>query len=211
MLILPNIYLLKKRVRGANIYVVEESDGLTIIDCGLEGSDEGIIEFIESFRSSLEDVKSIILTHGHPDHIGSLPELIDLTEANVYIHEMDMQLVERFTGLKRGSIKNLTLLSGGEKIDLLGGTLVIHAPGHTDGSIVLYNPERQILFTGDVLLVNANGELSLPKEEYTKDMSKEKESVMKLSSLNFNALLPGHGPPIIENARVKLLHFLKSL
>ncbi len=35
MLVVPNIYLLKKGVRGANIYVVEESDGLTIVDCGL--------------------------------------------------------------------------------------------------------------------------------------------------------------------------------
>jgi len=211
MLVVPNIYLLKKGVRGANIYVVEESDGLTIIDCGFEGSDEGIIEFIESLGSSLEDVKSIILTHGHPDHVGSLPELIDVTEAKVYIHEMDIQLLERFTGLKKDSIKNLVLLSGGEIIDLLGETLVIHSPGHTDGSIVLYNSQRQILFTGDVLLINANGELSLPKKEYTKDMEKEKESVKKLISFNFNVLLPGHGFPVIENARSKFLRFIKDL
>jgi len=211
MLVVPNIYLLKKGVRGANIYVVEESDGLTIIDCGFEGSDEGIIEFIESLGSSLEDVKSIILTHGHPDHVGSLPELIDVTEAKVYIHEMDIQLLERFTGLKKDSVKNSVLLSGGEIIDLLGETLVIHSPGHTDGSIVLYNSQRQILFTGDVLLINANGELSLPKKEYTKDMEKEKESVKKLISFNFNVLLPGHGFPVIENARSKFLRFIKDL
>ncbi len=176
-----------------------------------EGSDEGIVDFIESLGSSPDDVKSIILTHGHPDHVGSLPELIDITEAQIFIHEMDISLLERFTGLKKESIRNLSILKGNENIDLLGETQVIHSPGHTDGSILLYNRSRKILFTGDVLITNSNGGLSLPKQEYTKDMEMEKESVKRLARLDFDVLLPGHGPPIIENAKSKVLRFIKEV
>ncbi len=211
MLVLPNIYLLKKNVKGANIYVIEESDGITLIDCGFEGSDMGIIEFIESLGSSMEDIKNIVLTHGHPDHVGALPELIDVTDARVYIHENDIGLLEKFTGLSRDKINNLILLKGGENLDILEGTTVIDTPGHTDGSIVLFNPRRKILVTGDVLIVDAKGELSLPKEVYTKDLDKEKESVKKLAEYDFDTILPGHGIPIIDNAKSKYLLFIKTL
>lgn len=211
MLVLPNVYWVRKNVRGANIYVIEEDKGITIIDCGSEGSDEGIVDFVYSLGSTPEDIKTIIITHGHPDHVGALPELIDLTDAEIYVHEKELALVERFTMLKISELSNVKLLQGDELIDVLGGTKVLHSPGHTDGSIVLYNADKKILITGDVLLTNKNGELILPRPEYTKDMKKEIESLKKLVDLDFEAILPGHGPVITENGRNKLLSFVKKL
>lgn len=207
MLVLPNIYLLRNKVRGGNIYVIEEKKGLTLIDCGLEGSDEGILDFIESLGSSPEDLRMIILTHGHLDHVGALPELIDITDAQVLIHEKDLTLLRKFTYLSE-DLPNLVLLRGGEMIDVLNGLQVIHSPGHTDGSIILYK-ENDLLFSGDVLVVDKYGNPRFPDPKYTKDQEKEKISVKKLSELNFNALLPGHGPPIIEKAYIRVKEFVR--
>ena len=209
LLVLPNIYILRKNVRGANIYVIEEDEGITIVDCGFEGSDEGILDFIESLGSSPEDIRYIILTHAHPDHVGSLPELIDVSDATIFIHESDIPLLERFTMLKRDDISNLKPLRGGEVLEILEGLEVIHAPGHTDGSIVLYNREKSFIITGDVLVTDKEGYVTFPKQEYTKDMDREIESVKNLAKLDFEALLPGHGPPITEDAKIKVLNLLR--
>ena len=209
-MVLPRIYLLKRMVRGANIYVIEEDKGIVIVDCGSEGSDEGIIDFIESLGSTSDDIRMIILTHAHPDHVGSLPELIDLTDAEVLIHKDEIALLERFTLLSRDKIPNLRLLGGGEMLDVLGGLSVIHAPGHTDGSIVLYKP-KELIFTGDVVVVDKDGRIALPKPEYTKNQKEEINSAKKILTLDFEALLPGHGPPLTENVKVRAISLLKSI
>jgi len=205
--IIPGLYLIKP-YSGSNIYAISDKDGIYIIDTGFEGNDELIFGMIDAFfGAEPEDIVGIILTHGHPDHVGSLPEIIDISGADVYIHEKDLPLLEKYTGLK--DIPNLITLKGGEVLNVLGGLKVIHAPGHTDGSIMLYK-EGEILFTGDVLLTDKDGEIKLPLHKYTKDMKKEIASMLKIKAFDFHILLPGHGPPILERAKERYLLFLEK-
>jgi len=208
MLIIPGVYKVMG-VKGANVYLIVEENGLSLVDTGFEGSDDAILDFIQgTLGASPDDIRYIIITHGHPDHCGALPDLIDITEAEVFVHEKDIELVKKWTRLS--DIGFINKLRGDEIIDVLGGLKVIHTPGHTPGSIVLLK-EKDVVFTGDVVLVNKDGSLSLPKEEYTMDMMREKESVRKLAQYDFNILLPGHGPPILEEAKKKLLLMLSKI
>ncbi len=208
MLIVPGIYKIP-RVRGSNVYLIVEEAGLSLIDTGLEGSDEAILSFIENTLGALpEDIRYIILTHGHPDHCGALPDLIDITGAEVFIHENDISLVKKWTRLGEATV--FKKLRGGESLDVLGGLRIIHAPGHTPGSIVLLSING-ILFTGDVLVTNRDGSLSLPKKEYTMDLEKARNAVKMLAHHQFNIILPGHGSPVLEEAKKKLLLMLSKL
>ncbi|MEX2688976.1 MAG: MBL fold metallo-hydrolase [Candidatus Njordarchaeum guaymaensis] len=208
-MVIPGIYRVDG-VRGGNVYILSSKEGLTIIDTGLPGNDSRIISYLEDvLGSDPEDVIYIILTHGHLDHSGSLPELADITGAKVVVHEKEVEYIRSkvFFG---GDFNPDILLVGGEQLDIFGQFKVIHAPGHTDGSIVLWKP-GDILITGDVLITNKEGRLELPKKEYTKDEEKEKIAVKELTKLDFSIILPGHGPPILEKARDLLLSLAASL
>ena len=94
--------------------------------------------------------------------------------------------------------------------DTIDGLTVIHTPGHTDGSICLYLPGRA-LFVGDALLTADKQGLSLPRRSMSTDLDQAKESIKKISELNYSVLLPGHGPPIERNASTIAKGFVARL
>jgi hydroxyacylglutathione hydrolase len=94
--------------------------------------------------------------------------------------------------------------------DIIDGLIVIHTPGHTDGSICLYLPGRA-LFVGDSLLTDDKRMLSLPRKSMSTDIDRAKESIRKISELEYSVLLPGHGPPIEQNASMIAKEFIGGL
>jgi glyoxylase-like metal-dependent hydrolase (beta-lactamase superfamily II) len=102
-------------------------------------------------------------------------------------------------------------------VDVLedGGTVgpftVIHLPGHTPGSVAFYHKGRSLLFTGDALIVNRAGKLSLSKSGFTYDPEGAAMSLAKLAGLSVSAVLPGHGTPITEDATEKLAETVERL
>jgi glyoxylase-like metal-dependent hydrolase (beta-lactamase superfamily II) len=90
-------------------------------------------------------------------------------------------------------------LREGEDLDLLGGLEVIHTPGHTVGSICLFNRDKKILFSGD-LIRNENGVMEGPPPQFTPDPGKAACSLEKIADFDFDTLLPGHGNPILSGA-----------
>ena len=93
--------------------------------------------------------------------------------------------------------------------DLIGDYEVIHTPGHTPGSICLYNPNNKVIFVGDNLNYS-KGKIKGPGSRLIPDPEKYKESMRKLGDLNIEVILTGHGPPVISDANKKLGEFLKS-
>ena len=211
-------------VRGANSYLVIGEGAITVIDTGMRGNGKKIVEYIKSLGRDPCEVESIVLTHADFDHSGSAVELKEMTGAKVAIHEGDALRFSRVMGLKkmRGiftpllkvmsrimnfpAIKPDIMLREGDKI---GDLKVIHTPGHTEGSICLYKP-GELIFVGDVLKSNKNGSLELPWRLVTLDMVKAKESLRKISQLQFNILLPGHGRPVLQDAQEKVRHLLEN-
>ena len=181
-------------VYAANCYIIYSEttkDGI-IVDPG--GDAEAILAFIE--REGLK-IKDIILTHGHGDHIGGVPELKKALNANVMIHKDDHELL--VDGNKNLSstmvmgpiaIEADRLLNDGDVIEF--GDLkaeIIHTPGHTKGGIAL--KINNSLITGDTLFAGSIGRTDLLGGDYETIIKSIKEKLLILP--DEVEVMPGHG------------------
>jgi glyoxylase-like metal-dependent hydrolase (beta-lactamase superfamily II) len=178
--------------------------GAAVIDPGEEG--DRIIAFLDQLKLF---PKYIVLTHGHFDHIGAVPALAKCYGADVEIaiHTADAEYlgpnsypVHRHSfSLATGSPAYLdalwedmpppsTLLAEG---GTLGPFTVLHLPGHTPGSIGLWDKKEGVLFSGDTLFYGNCGRTDLPGGDETQMLS----SLRRLGAMDPNTqVYPGHGP-----------------
>jgi glyoxylase-like metal-dependent hydrolase (beta-lactamase superfamily II) len=171
MQITPHIHALRTPLgptpdRFVHVYLVY-GDSITLIDTGFNGSEKLVAEYIRSTGRDPSGIGMVILTHSHPDHIGSVKAIRDLTGCVVAAHPLDrpaiesvdlMHLREPAPGvppLVGGPVPVGRLLRDGDSISPGKGlTLeVLHMPGHTPGSIALLLREEMVLFTGDTAQV----------------------------------------------------------
>lgn len=151
---------------------------------------------VEAHRDT---IKYIVLTHCHFDHIAYLAPIIKMTGAKVCIHSADAEglkndnysLSMHFGAHSPGIIPDI-ILEGGETIE---GYEVIHTPGHTPGSICLFDPETRDLISGDTVFADgAFGRYDFPGG--SRDALAV--SLNKVAELNVSGLYPGHGVPVRE-------------
>jgi glyoxylase-like metal-dependent hydrolase (beta-lactamase superfamily II) len=206
----------------ANVYLVVNGEEITVIDTGTSGNAQKTVEYIQKLGHQPSDVKTIILTHFHMDHMGSAKELKDLTNAKVAAHIEDADYVSGKKPLPKP--KNILFravssfakpvpvqvditLKEGDKIANLS---VIHTPGHTPGSIMLLDEERKALFSGDTLRYDGKKVSGAP-EQFSTDPNQVRESIAKASKLNFDVMLPGHGETLKPNASEEIKKFNTTL
>ena len=218
--IIPGVYLMQN-LRRSHVYLLASEHGLVLIDSGLAGEAEQIVAQLEEAGYSLSDLRTILLTHYHGDHIGNAAELARRSGARVLAHRDDVPYIERTEPAPAGSSVSRRLLTwmservfktapckvdkalqDGDVVDTLGGLQVIHTPGHTPGSIVFHQPERRILFCGDVLFNQSS--LQLAPSFFSLDVPLARESARKLADLSVEVLCLGHGEPILENAQERI-------
>jgi glyoxylase-like metal-dependent hydrolase (beta-lactamase superfamily II) len=198
-----------ERVEGTrvgNAYVVALEEGVLLVATGMPGNASRILDAVARLGRRPGDVRHIVLTHWHPDHMGSAAELRRLTGAPVAIHELDAPILaggERPAKGRRAMgfllrvfrvaplVADLTLRSG----DVIGGLEVLHVPGHTAGSIALRRPDG-VVFSGDALLGDRHGRLRQPDPGLSLDPAQASASAATLRSLEPRLLLPGHGAPV---------------
>ncbi len=221
MEILPGVHWVEGV--NANPYLLTRVDGkIVVVDTGMLGDAKKILEYLSTKMSKKpRDLETILLTHCHPDHAGSALELMELTGAKIAIHKDDADYVagrKRLPPIK-GPVPPETprfppphfqpdlLLEDGEVID---GLKVIHIPGHTPGSIALYDQTRRILFTGDALLCYS-GKVVGPSEQFSMDIREARRSIERLTILDFDIMLSGHGEPLRRNASTLVRQFYDSL
>lgn len=189
--------IIKRLVVGslsANCFIVGEEIGAEgmVIDPG--GNGEAILRAIAD--SSL-DIKFIVLTHGHSDHIAALYDIQDKTGAEVAIHTADADFLEgggAFSSQFGISYKTPhppdRLLREGDKIKI-GDTnfTVIHTPGHTPGSICLLRGGK--IFTGDTLFRRGIGTTLMPGSSRSQLINSIQTRLMVLP--DDTIIYPGHG------------------
>ena len=197
---------------NANSYLVEEADGpLTLVDAGMQGDGKKILRYITAtMKRNPSDVKTIVLTHCHVDHVRGAAALKAATGARVAVHESDADFVSGRVKYPQpgGAIGVMfTLMSPFfhsapvepdirlKDNDEVGRLTVLHTPGHTPGSISLYDSERKVLFVGDTARF-LKGRLQGPPPHFTPDMERSKAAIERLSGLDFEVMLSGHGDPL---------------
>ena len=137
---------------------------ICLIDSGVKNSFSIICDYLKNIGRKPEDISLLILTHAHPDHIGSAGTIQGSTnctvaahpEARAWIEDVEQQFRERpvpgFHSLVGGSSQVGRLLQDRDIIDLGNMSLkVIYTPGHAKGSISLYCKEEEALFAGDAI------------------------------------------------------------
>src|ERR1700757_2759981 len=78
----------------SNAYLIEGDEGLTLIDAGFPDREAAVFAAIRGLGRSLDQLKHLIFTHGHPDHIGSAAAIVRETGARTYMHPLDMPMAE---------------------------------------------------------------------------------------------------------------------
>nr|WP_188888570.1 MBL fold metallo-hydrolase [Paenibacillus radicis (ex Gao et al. 2016)] len=201
---LPNIF-------PVNCYLIEEEDGLTLVDAALPNNAEAIMKAAETIG---KPIVRIVLTHAHSDHIGALDPLKSrLPEVKVYISARDARLLAGDVSLdpgesqlpikggvpKPGAIKTVpdVLLQEGDRI---GSLLAISTPGHTPGSMSFLDTRSQTLIAGDALQLRGGIAVSGQLKPWfpfpalaTWNKQASLESVRKLLTYKPALLAVGHG------------------
>lgn len=223
MEIIPGVHQIDG-VNG-NCYIII-GDGLVLIDTGLPNRTKKILEYVQVALGCIpSDIETIILTHYHLDHTGNAYELWDITGARVAIHENDADYV---AGIKHMPIPGgfmgflYRLLKVFFKFkpvqpdillhdsDRIAGLTCIHTPGHTPGSICLYDPKFRLLFAGDTLRF-MKGKVEGPPAQFTANKDQARASIEKIAKVDCDIMLSGHGEPLLSRASEKIREFSQSL
>jgi glyoxylase-like metal-dependent hydrolase (beta-lactamase superfamily II) len=146
------------------------------------------------------EVKQIVITHAHIDHVGGAMKLRALTGAPILLNRNDYALLKMldvqasWLGMATpGQVAIEASIADGEA--LRAGSLtanVLHTPGHTEGSVCLYFPAEKLLLSGDTLFARSIGRTDLPGGSYEKIMRSLRDRVLTLP--DETVVVPGHGP-----------------
>jgi glyoxylase-like metal-dependent hydrolase (beta-lactamase superfamily II) len=96
----------------------------------------------------------------------------------------------------------------GDTIDVYGGLKVIHTPGHTPGSIALYQQDKKLLFAGDCLL--NEGRLTIARGMYNTNDKELYDSVKKFVNYDITIICPGHGKAILQEGNERIKEAIES-
>lgn len=192
---------------GTNAYLIL-SKKPAIIDPGTYT--DLILQKLEEY--DVKTLEFIILTHYHYDHSQNAPKIRELTKAKIMMHEADFQILQTRLGVEW--YKNFTnfkpdvLLKGNETINLGDCILdVIHTPGHSSGSICLYESKSKSLFSGDTIFSHDGvGRTDFPGG----NSESLKESIKKICKLNVRVLYPGHGE-MTKELDLKVENYLRYM
>jgi glyoxylase-like metal-dependent hydrolase (beta-lactamase superfamily II) len=189
----------------SNAYLID-AKRKTLVDAGIDGA--RVLEHVPA------DLALIVLTHCHYDHVAAVPELVAATGAKVAMHEDDLSCLksDRISaaaafGQRSPVFKVDIVLHDGDLIDLGDVKLkVISTPGHTPGSICLYDEVTRIMFTGDTVFEGG----SFGRTDIGGNPEHMISSLETLAKYDVAALYCGHGNPVTLGAKESLQASLKN-
>ncbi len=187
-------------LRIVSAFVVVRAGEAVLVDTGQEGSSAAILQALEGLGVGWADLATVFVTHGHPDHDGSLRAVThQAPNARVYAGAEDIPSMDSET--------EITAVEDGQ---VIAGMQVVTTPGHTPGHISILDPDAGWLLAGDALN-GADGAIIGPNPQFSQDMDQAIESVRKLGGLEFDAAGFGHGGPITGGARTQLDALIATL
>ena len=200
-------------------------DRVTLIDAGAPGNGRIVVRQLRKLGIHPRDVEQIVLTHYHLDHRGAVNELRAATGASVLVHSSEApyfrghqpypnpvnrdraprlaRATDPFFAATRGKPMSVEPLEDGDTLDVRGGLRILHTPGHTQGSIVLWLPEERLLFAGDAMEYRRN-RLALPNLRVSEEPALARSSLERLAALDVEGICFSHFKPIRQGARSAL-------
>jgi glyoxylase-like metal-dependent hydrolase (beta-lactamase superfamily II) len=171
------------QARAAHVcwVLIVDRDGTTLVDTGYPGDKERVIASLGKIGRAPADVDAVVLTHAHPDHLGSAEYFRSQVGKPVRVHQQEkanatgehveqvsvptllkrarrpsvlVWFVQAGIGLKAAQVQRLGTVEtfSGGSLDVPGRPLAIHTPGHTSGHAVLHLPDQGVLVAGDALM-----------------------------------------------------------
>jgi cyclase len=201
-----NVYVIENKVAdldsirqyGGNVLVYLTPDGVLLVDCKFEPMHDDIVAKVKSLTD--KPIKYVVLTHNHGDHAGGAAKMA-ASGATVIISIDDLENMARapnVTWLPDVAYSGRAQVHlGGKEVDLS------EVRGHTKGDTLVYFPAERIVESGDLFATVEN----LPYiVDYTgggnwTDLSEEIDALLKL---DFDLVVPGHGPPVTRPDVVKI-------
>lgn len=188
------------------VYILECEGGLILVDVGFTPlCHENIQKELDSMGSKWSDIKMIIITHAHGDHINNLAQVKELTDSEVVIGEGDEAALEERTGIKADIV-----LGQGDVIGACGNIEIIHVPGHSPGNLALYMHKHKAIIAGDTIFGDNEGTIEAPPEKYCTDVDMAAKNLIILAEYDFDALLLSHGLNTYEGAKEKVMKLIES-
>jgi glyoxylase-like metal-dependent hydrolase (beta-lactamase superfamily II) len=165
-----------------NWYLVEEGDELTVVDAGVPTSWDSLLEAVKALGRRLEDIRALVLTHAHFDHVGFAEKARQRLDIPVYAHRREVPLTRHPTrydheqprskylltqpkalpiiaSLTRhraffpSPVGDVTEYGDDDVLDVPGRPQVIFSPGHTYGHCALHLPDRDAILVGDAFVM----------------------------------------------------------
>jgi len=220
MQIAPGLYAMTQEQGGkVHAFLIDDGRELTLIDTLFDNDGNIVMDEIRTAGRKITDLKHIILTHAHRSHIGGLAALKKASNAIVYSHQWEQEIVagrrkatpvglwpkpplqvyKLQLGLALGLAPHVPCEVDKElkDADHIGPLEVVSTPGHTPGSLSFYWRDRKAVLCGDMIVTWPRIEAGWAG--LTLDMKQNKQSLGKLSdALNAEIICSGHGAPITQ-------------
>lgn len=189
---------------NCNTYFIDGPHRI-LIDPGYDRFFGHVERSLDGLGVRLDTIDQVLLTHSHPDHMEAVARFQGLA-TQVAMHAAEWKFVEEqgrylaaLFGYDPSQFPPDALLEEGLFQLADRRFQIYHTPGHTPGSICLYWPEEEALFTGDLVFKEGFGRVDFPGG----DGYRIKESIRRMAALDVALLLPGHGEPVIGEAAVR--------
>lgn len=186
------------------VWLVKGEEGTVLVDCGVPPMANMIIKGIRN--STWGPLEKIVLTHGHPDHMGGLEKILSVYPVPVYAHSIEIPLMEGVVPhppfkkprirIKPSIIKLLPTDEGGQ-LTPISGLVPYLTPGHSPGHVAFYHAEDRVLIGGDLFMTRFK-QLKRPLSFATADMDQAVGSGSLVMDLQPDLLSVCHGKEILR-------------
>lgn len=205
--IVDGLYQIQGRV---NVFVLDDGEGgVTIIDAGMPRSVNTIVDTVKAIGRTVGDVKHILVSHADIDHVGSLAQLVEATNATVIAGDESQKYIEAREApphlplflrpimwvaikLLLGKVTVGQVVTDGQVLPIADGIRVLGIAGHTPGNIGFFWERHRVLIVPDLLYVN-DDQLQLMPPIITWNVQIAKDSVRQVMKYNPEYICVGHG------------------
>jgi glyoxylase-like metal-dependent hydrolase (beta-lactamase superfamily II) len=183
------------------VYILDCNGGLILIDVGFTPQcHENIEAELKAIGKMWGDIKLILITHAHGDHIENLPKVLEATgHPEVMLGVGDIDKLKEDTGVEADMG-----LDQGDIISACGGIEIISVPGHSEGNLVFYLREEKAMIVGDTIFGDDDGNLYTPPAKYSNDAQMAAREIKRLLDYDFDKLLLAHGKSELKLGKKKV-------